>query len=51
MKKHMTLACLMAMAMTAQAQQQGGISAELLNQLKQSYQNTPADKALRNAIG
>lgn len=51
MKKHMTLACLMAMAMTAQAQQQGGISAELLNQLKQSYQNTPTEKALRNAIG
>ena len=29
----------------------GGISETMLNQIKQSYQGTTADKALRNAIG
>lgn len=29
----------------------GGISPEMLMQIKQSYQGTPTDKALRNAIG
>ena len=29
----------------------GGISSEMLNQIKQSYQGTATDKALRNAIG
>ena len=29
----------------------GGISPEMLGQIRQSYQNTAADKALRNAIG
>ena len=29
----------------------GGISPQMLEQIKQSYQGTPADKALRNAIG
>lgn len=39
---------------SAQAQTQpgkGGISSDMLTQIKQSYQNTPTDKALRNAIG
>lgn len=37
---------------TAQAQQdKGGISAEMLKQIKQSYRETPADKAIRNAVG
>lgn len=37
---------------TVQAQQdKGGISAEMLNQIRQSYQETVADKAIRNAIG
>ena len=31
--------------------QQGGISGEMLNQIKQSYKATPADKAIRNALG
>ena len=39
-----------AAALTAQAQQ-GGISGEMLNQIKQSYKATPADKAIRNALG
>ena len=35
-----------------QAQEgKGGISPEMLGQIKQSYQGTAADKALRNAIG
>lgn len=50
MKKHFTFAFLFVMAFTAQAQQ-GGISTEMLTQIKQSYQGTPADKAIRNAIG
>lgn len=37
---------------TAQAQDsKGGISPQMLEQIKQSYQGTAADKALRNAIG
>ena len=43
-------ALLFAAALTAQAQQ-GGISGEMLNQIKQSYKATPADKAIRNALG
>ena len=50
MKKHITFALLFADALTAQAQQ-GGISGEMLNQIKQSYKATPADKAIRNALG
>ena len=50
MKKHITFALLFAAALTAQAQQ-GGISGEMLNQIKQSYQATPTDKAIRNALG
>ena len=50
MKRHITFALLFAAALTAQAQQ-GGISSEMLNQIKQSYQATPTDKAIRNALG
>ena len=50
MKKHITFALLFAAALTAQAQQ-GGISGEMLNQIKQSYKATPADKAIRTALG
>lgn len=50
MKKHITLACVAAFALTVQAQQ-GSISNEMLKQIQSSYQNTPADKAIRNAIG
>ena len=50
MKKHLTFALLLAAGLTAHAQQ-GGISAEMLQQIRQSYQATPADKAIRNALG
>ena len=48
----MSLFVLSAALFSVQAQQdKGGISSEMLNQIKQSYQGTSADKALRNAIG
>lgn len=49
MKKNIILACLMAMALGAQAQQ-GGITQDMLNQIKSSYKHTPADKAIYNAM-
>lgn len=49
MKKNIMLACLMAMALGAQAQQ-GGIAQDMLNQIKSSYKHTPADKAIYNAM-
>ncbi len=37
---------------STQAQEKkGGINSDMLEQIKQSYQGTPSDKALRNAIG
>lgn len=50
-QKHITLAaCLLAFGLTMQAQN-GGISPEILKNIQRSYQNTAADKALRNAMG
>ena len=49
MKKNIMLACLMVMALGAQAQQ-GGITQDMLNQIKSSYKHTPADKAIYNAM-
>lgn len=49
MKKNIMLACLMAMALGAQAQQ-GGITQDMLNQIKSSYKHAPADKAIYNAM-
>lgn len=49
MKKNIMLACLIAMALGAQAQQ-GGITQDMLNQIKSSYKHTPADKAIYNAM-
>lgn len=41
-----------AALLSVQAQDgKGGISDAMLNQIKQSYEGTSADKALRNAIG
>ena len=41
-----------AALLSLQAQdRKGGISDAMLNQIKQSYEGTSADKALRNAIG
>lgn len=50
-QKHVTLAaCLLAFGLAAQAQN-GGISPDMLKKIQNSYQNTAADKALRNAMG
>ncbi|MBR3717827.1 MAG: aminopeptidase, partial [Bacteroidaceae bacterium] len=53
MKRHfLTVALLVALMAGAQAQTTGGgINAQMLEQLKQSYKETPSDKAIRNAIG
>lgn len=53
MKRHfLTAALLVALMAGAQAQTTGGgINAQMLEQLKQSYKETPSDKAIRNAIG
>ena len=41
-----------AFSYSTQAQEvKGGISDSMMQQIKQSYANTPADKAIRNAIG
>lgn len=51
MNKRLISAFLFAVAIYANAQQGGGISNEMLQNIRQSYQETPSDKALRNAIG
>lgn len=51
-KRILSVLVLGAALFTVQAQQdKGGISAEMLSQIKQSYQETASDKAIRNAIG
>lgn len=55
-KRILSVFVLCAFLYPAQAQAQaqdgkGGISGSMLEQIKQSYQGTAADKALRNAIG
>ena len=51
-KQFLSLVLLGASLLSVQAQEaKGGISSQMLDQIKQSYQGTPADKALRNAIG
>lgn len=42
------LAC--GLSLSAFGQQSGGITPEMLQQMKQSYKNTPSDRAIRNAI-
>lgn len=49
MKKTITLACLMAMTLGVQAQE-GGITQDMLNQIKSSYKHTASDKAIYNAM-
>lgn len=41
----------MGFSLSAMAQQNGGITPQMLQQIRQAYKNTPEDKALRNAIG
>ena len=51
-KSVISYACLLALAWAGgvQAQQQGGISDEMLSEIKKAYKGTVADKALLNAI-
>lgn len=53
MKKQMiSVIVLCAGLLSVQVQDKnGGISPEMLGQIRQSYQDTTSDKALRNAIG
>lgn len=51
-KRFLSVIVFSAALFSLQAQEgKGGINADMLEQIKQSYQGTAADKALRNAIG
>ncbi len=51
MMKSIVSLCVLAMACAGvQAQQDGGISQEMLQNIKKAYKATPADRALMNAI-
>ncbi|MDH6534624.1 aminopeptidase [Parabacteroides sp. 52] len=45
-----TLLLALSISFSTFAQEKGGISAEMLQEIKQSYKETPSDKAIRNAI-
>ena len=49
MKKLMTLA-LAFVSIAAMAQNNGGISPQMLAEIQKGWQGTPSDKALRNAL-
>lgn len=52
MNKRIISVFALAMALGVNAQQSdGGLSPDMLQSIKQSYQETPSDKAIRNAIG
>ncbi|BEG98838.1 C1 family peptidase [Bacteroides sedimenti] len=52
MNKRIISAFALAMALVVNAQQSdGGLSPDMLQSIKQSYQENPSDKAIRNAIG
>ncbi len=53
MKKYLlsVFACLVVLSSVSAQDQKGGLSESMLNQIRQSYQGTPFDKAIRNAIG
>ena len=54
MKRHFLFVALMSttlFAANAQKNDDGAITTNMLDKIRQSYQETPADKALRNAIG
>lgn len=44
-------ACFTVLSSINAQDQKGGISESMLNQIRQTYQGTPSDKAIRNAIG
>ena len=46
----MTVALFSAAMLAAQAQQDGGISPDMIQDMRQSYVETASDKAIRNAI-
>lgn len=51
-KQFLSVFALTAALFSAQAQDnKGGISPDMLGQIRQTYQGTASDKALRNAIG
>ena len=51
-KQILSIFVLCAFSYSTQAQEvKGGISDSMTQQIKQSYANTPTDKAIRNAIG
>lgn len=49
-KRFLSIALASALLLPLGAQNSGGISPSMLNQIQQSYKNTPQDKAIRNAI-
>ena len=50
-QKNLWMAALaLGFTLSANAQHNGGISPQMLEQIKQAYQGTPSDKAIRNAI-
>lgn len=53
MNKRFISVFVFALSICANAQQsgEGGITEDMLGQIKQSYRETPSDKAIRNAIG
>lgn len=51
MKKIVLTIAVIAASLFASAAERGGISAEMMNRLRDSYKNTPADRAVRNALG
>ena len=48
MKKIISICGALALSFTLMAQ--GGISDQMLNQIRKGYQDTPQERALRNAI-
>lgn len=50
MKKTITILAIIASAFSAAAQNNGGISADMLSSLRDSYKATASDKAARNAL-
>ncbi len=50
MKQFVTLLCAFLLGTTAMTAQNGGINADLLQEISKGYAGTPADKALRNAL-
>ena len=50
MKRILTLAALLLAALPGAIAQNGGLSEEILSEIRTGYQGTPADKAVRNAL-